>query len=65
MQQEAGLDRQTNFKVMVVASGESLDSVIQTLKAGDHVEIKGFLNRAAFKSGEYRLIIHATSVENE
>jgi len=50
---------------LVVASGESLDAVVTKLKAGDHVDIKGFLNRTAFKSGEYKLIVHATSVENQ
>ena len=64
VQQEAGLDRQINFRILVVASGDPLDTVVKTLKAGDHVEIKGFLNRTAFKSGEYKLVIHATSVKN-
>jgi primosomal replication protein N len=63
-QTEAGLDRQTQLKIMVIASGKPLDKTVQGLTLGEHVIVKGFLNRTVFKSGDYRIVVHAESVES-
>lgn len=62
-QQEAGMQRQVICQIGVIASGDSLVQTAQPLAAGDGIRVSGFLARANNRDGEYRLILHADTIE--
>lgn len=62
-QSEAGLERDIGFRVVITASGEELDGQLAGLEVGEEILVTGFLNRAMFRRGEYKLVIHAQSVK--
>ena len=63
VQHEAGLERQVQCQIGVIASGDSLASICQALVAGEPVRVSGFLTRANHRDGEYRLVLHAQLIE--
>ena len=63
LQQEAGLKRQVICQIGVVASGEALQQAVLPLQAGDGIRVSGFMARANNRDGEYRLILHADTIE--
>ena len=65
IQQEAGMQRQANCQIAVVASGQALAAVTMHLQAGEAVKVSGFLARANHRDGEYRMVLHAQMIERE
>lgn len=63
LQSEAGMKRQVICNIGIVASGESLQSLVQQLQIGDGIRVSGFLARANNRQGENRLILHAERIE--
>jgi primosomal replication protein N len=61
-QTEAGMNRKAACIIGVVASGRELQSEVQRLGEGSVVRVTGFLTRAE-KTEEYRLVLHAHSIE--
>jgi len=62
-QSEAGMKRQTQCVIGVVATGHELQDVIKQLHQGSGVNVSGFLTSANSRSGEYRLVLHVTEIE--
>ena len=63
VQTEAGMSRKASCMIAVVASGKGNQSAVQQLEQGSTVRVAGFLTRAE-RSEEYRLVLHAQSIEN-
>ncbi|MFO7592722.1 MAG: primosomal replication protein N [Pseudomonadota bacterium] len=63
-QNEAGMKRSVICNIAVVVSGEALQQTVQQLQTGEGVRVSGFLARANNRQGEYRLILHADSIEH-
>lgn len=61
-QVEAGMTRQVQCRVRVVASGEDLQKQAARLVPGAAVKLTGFLNRGGYRS-EASLILHVESIE--
>lgn len=61
-QPEAGMKRQVECAVGVVATGAGLQEVIKKLHQGSAVRVAGFLGKANSRTGEYRLVLHATEI---
>jgi primosomal replication protein N len=62
VQSEAGMNRKASCMIAVVASGKGNQAAVQQLEQGSTVRVTGFLTRAE-RSQEYRLVIHAESIE--
>lgn len=63
MCEEAGLPREVQFQLAVVATGEGLRPRVAMLQAGRRIRVSGFLARAGYRAAEYRLVLHAQSIE--
>ncbi|MFC0180320.1 primosomal replication protein N [Thorsellia kenyensis] len=61
-QYEAGLKRQAWCKVSVVASGSSLQSVIQQLIVGSKISVEGFISQHQSRNGLSKLVLHAEKI---
>ncbi len=61
--QEAGMNREVHCTITVIAAGEGLQGRVKQLHGGDQVKVSGFLSRADNRQGEYRLVIHAETLE--
>ena len=62
-QTEAGMQRRTRFRIAVVAAGEAIAERAARLERDDWVQVTGFINRADFRSGDQRLVIHAEQID--
>lgn len=62
IQNEAGMKRQAECEIAVVAMAE-LASKATALKPGDHVKVAGFLARKSLKND--RLVLHLNQLEPE
>ncbi|BAZ94857.1 primosomal replication protein N [Thiohalobacter sp. COW1] len=62
-QTQAGLRRQSRFRIAVVAAGAELAAQAGRLQRDDRVRVSGFLSRADSRSGDQRLVIHAQQIE--
>lgn len=62
IQIEANLKRQAWCKISVVASGDQLQSVSQSLVMGTKVQVKGFISSHQSKSGLPKLVLHAEQI---
>lgn len=62
LQSEAGMNRKATCIIAVVASGKDLQPGVQRLEQGSTARVTGFLSRAE-RSEEYRLVLHAQSIE--
>jgi primosomal replication protein N len=63
LQSEAGMKRQVVCNIGVIASGETLQPLVQQLQIGEGIRVSGFLARANNRQGENRLILHAERIE--
>jgi primosomal replication protein N len=57
------MNRQVLCQIVVMASGEGLQAMVMPLEAGDRIRVSGFLARANHRDGEYRLVLHAETIE--
>ncbi len=64
VQQEAGYSRETTCTLQVMVSGEALQECVRGLKQGSRIRVSGFLSRADYRQGEYRLVLHGKHVES-
>jgi len=62
-QPQAGTTRQVRLRIGVALAGESLDRSLPRLEPGAHVRVSGFLARAGYRDGDYRLVVHAETLE--
>ncbi|MDS4022249.1 MAG: primosomal replication protein N [Candidatus Competibacter sp.] len=62
-QVEAGLQREVRCRIPVVACGEPLARTAGRLPAGARVRVRGFVGRANYREGEYRLVLHAAHID--
>ena len=62
-QVEAGVSREARFRIPVVACGETLTGLVGRLVAGNRLRVRGFVSRANYREGEYRLVLHAARIE--
>lgn len=62
-QSEAGMRRQIQCTIGVVAAGAGLQETIKQLHQGSEVSVAGFIGRANSRTGEYRLVLHATAIK--
>jgi primosomal replication protein N len=60
---EAGLQREVRCRIPVVACGEPLARTAGRLPAGARVRVRGFVGRANYREGEYRLVLHAARID--
>lgn len=63
IQVEADRPRQARMRIAVAAAGEGLQSAVRQLSEGAGVQVAGFLASAGYRSGEYRLVLHAKRIE--
>jgi primosomal replication protein N len=61
---EAGLPREVNCRIAVVAAGEELARRAESLDIGDEVRIRGFLSRSSHRDSEARLVLHAQAIDS-
>jgi primosomal replication protein N len=59
------MNRQVDFKIAVVAAGETLLTQLRDIRAGSVVNIKGFMNKSVFRGQEIKLVLHAESITKE
>ena len=62
-QVEAGISREARCRIPVVACGEALTGIAGSLVAGARLRVRGFVSRANYREGEYRLVLHAARIE--
>lgn len=62
-QVEAGLPREVRCRIPVVACGEPLARTAGRLSPGVQVRVRGFVGRAHYREGGYRLVLHATHID--
>lgn len=62
-QVEAGMKRETGFRIRVVVAGKEAQQGTVQLETGSMIRVAGFLSRSSHKSGEYRLALHADEIE--
>lgn len=63
MCEEADLLREVQFLLAVVVTGEALRPQVAALQTGQRIQVRGFLARASYRAAEYRLVVHAQSIE--
>ncbi|MBI5461732.1 MAG: primosomal replication protein N [Gammaproteobacteria bacterium] len=61
--EEAGLPREVQFRLAVVATGEGLRPCVAALHVGQRIRVQGFLARAGYRSAEHSLVLHAQSIK--
>lgn len=59
---EAGLERDAQFRIVVMACGELLAAQATQLIPGTLVDVGGFISRSDNRSGEARLVLHADHI---
>ncbi len=62
-QVEAGVLREVRCRIPVIACGESFACIIRQLLPGLPLRVQGFISRANYREGEYRLVLHATHID--
>ncbi|WP_084404926.1 MULTISPECIES: primosomal replication protein N [Aliagarivorans] len=62
-QTEAGLNRQAYCQMAVVLSGEAFEQDSLQLTMGSEVRVTGFVSSHKLPSGEYRLVLHAHTID--
>ena len=62
-QVEAGVSREARCRIPVVACGEALAGIAGSLATGTRLRVRGFISRANYREGEYRLVLHAARIE--
>ena len=62
-QVEAGLPREVRCRIPVVACGAALAYTAGRLSPGAQVRVRGFVSRANYREGEYRLALHAAHID--
>lgn len=62
-QVEAGIPREVRCRIPVVACGDSLAQAAHRLPPGARVRVQGFVGRANYREGEYRLVLHAAHID--
>ncbi len=62
-QSEAGMKREAQARIVIVASGKELQPLVRTLETGSKVRVTGFLSRSSFRDPEVRLELHAQQIE--
>ena len=60
---EAGMQRAVRLRIGVVAAGDSLSAAAARLKPGDRIRVRGFIARAGYRSADYRLQLHAQTID--
>jgi primosomal replication protein N len=60
---EAGSMRDVECRIGVVASGSALADIVAARSAGSWCRVRGFMNRAGYRSPETRLELHALEIE--
>ena len=63
-QMEAGLPREVNCRIVVVAAGEEMAQRARVLNIDDEVRISGFISRSSHRDSEARLVLHAQGIES-
>lgn len=62
-QVEAGIPREVICRIPVVACGEPLGEFARRLPPGTPIKVRGFVGRANYREGEYRLVLHAAHID--
>lgn len=60
---EASVPRQVQCRIPVVACGAPLAQRAGRLPIGTRVRVEGFVGRANYREGEYRLVLHAARID--
>ena len=60
---EAGHLREVECRIGVVASGSHLTEIIAAQVCGGWCRVRGFLDRAGYRSPDMRIELHATDIE--
>ena len=55
--------REAYCRIPVMACGEALARAVDRLPQGAPVRVQGFISRANFREGEYRLVLHAAHID--
>ncbi len=64
-QEEAGLRRQVQLRITVMATGDELSRRARRLQVGEHVTVTGFLQRTLTRNGQPRLVLHAQQLTTD
>lgn len=62
-QMEAGMEREAQCRIVVMAAGRELKDRAAQLLEGQVVTVSGFIARADSRQGEAKLILHAQQIE--
>lgn len=62
-QQQAGHQREVDFRISVVASGRELEQVVKQLQIDSFVSVTGFISRANYRQAESQLVLNAEQIE--
>lgn len=63
IQEEAGFTRQSLCRVPVVASGQQLHILTQSITVGSNIKVIGFLSNHKSQNGIPKLVLHAKQIE--
>ncbi|MDH5359481.1 MAG: primosomal replication protein N [Gammaproteobacteria bacterium] len=63
-QLEAGIPREVQCRIVVVAAGKELAHRAQSLSLEEQVRVTGFISRSSHKGGESKLVLHAQVIES-
>ena len=62
-QEEGGRPREVRFRIQVIAAGEGIQAAVDQLAEGTEARVTGFMSRAGYRQGDYRLVLHAQTIE--
>jgi len=63
-QLEAGIPREVQCRIVVVAAGKEMAHRAQALSLDEEIRVSGFISRSSHKGGESKLVLHAQGIES-
>ncbi|MGM0411759.1 MAG: primosomal replication protein N [Pseudomonadota bacterium] len=63
IQEEGDRPREVRFRIQVIAAGEAIQAAVDRLEEGTEARVTGFVSRAGYRQGDYRLVLHAQTIE--
>lgn len=63
VQEEGDRPREVRFRLQVIAAGEAIQAAVDRLEEGVEARVSGFMSRAGYRQGDYRLVLHARTID--
>ena len=57
------MPREARCRIPVMACGDALAGIARRLTPDARIRVQGFVSRANYREGEYRLVLHAARIE--